>query len=366
MPARMTLRERATTALEGRMPDQIPFTCYSNMLPDGAEGRRLQELGLTAFARIPPYKIRRQRVEVETREITGDRYPEVITVFRTPVGTLTRRQIVEPGYGSLWTSEHLIKGPEDYRVFEFILRDEIYEPDIDGFLARDAEFGDFGLAVPRAADPPMQELWRRNSGLERFVLDWYDCPEEVNRVLAAMAERNKTIWKIVADTPSQFCSSGGNISGDTVGPPLFNELIMPHFEAEAEFMHPAGKRTLNHMDGMMKALVDTVARCPIDIVEAFNPTPDGNVSVGEAREAWPDKALSINFPSSMHLTGQEKIKGMTLELLRQAAPLAGGAGFVVGITEDVPADVLIDSFVTIAQTLNESGRCPLDPGSLPG
>ncbi len=59
-----------------------------------------------------------------------------------------------------------------------------------------------------------------------------------------------------------------------------------------------------------------------------NMLPDG----AEAREAWPDKALSINFPSSVHLTGQRKIEGMTLELLRQAAPLAGGAGFVVGIT----------------------------------
>ena len=362
MSAEMTLRERVRVALQGGMPDQVPFTCYENMLPQREARRRLRELGLAAFNRVEPYRVRRERVSVEAREVKGDKYPAILTTYDTPVGTLTQKQYVGPGYGSLWTKEYLIKRPEDYAVFEFIIRDARYEPDIDGFLAIDVGYGEYGMAVPRAADPPAQLVWRRYAGLERFFLDWFDCRAEVMRVLDALAESNRQIWQIVANTPSEFCCSGGNLSGDIIGPPMFRQLISPHFEQEAGFMGPAGKRTLNHMDGLMRSLLGVVAECPLDIIEAFNPAPDGNVSVAEARDAWPGKALSINFPSSVHLATQSRIRAMTIDLLRQAAP---GQGFVMGITEDVPAGVLVESFTTIARTLNEFGKCPLDPDALP-
>ena len=182
-----------------------------------------------------------ERVTVETREIAGEEYPTVLTVYHTPVGTLTQKQYVGPGYGSLWTKEYLIKRPEDYAVFEFIVREARYESDVDGFLAVDRSFGDCGIAVPRAADPPMQLVWRRFARLERFFLDWYDCREEVMRVLDALAESNRQIWEIVANTPSEFCCSGSNLAGDTVGPPMFRQFILPHFEEEAGIMGPAGK-----------------------------------------------------------------------------------------------------------------------------
>jgi hypothetical protein len=118
MPTPMTPRERALTALRGDMPDQIPFISYSEMLPTGAARQRLHALGLAAFDRIEPYRIRRNEVTVETRQIRDETYPAVLTTYHTPIGTLTQKQIVGPGYGSLWTKEYLIKRPEDYAVYE--------------------------------------------------------------------------------------------------------------------------------------------------------------------------------------------------------------------------------------------------------
>ena len=115
------------------------------------------------------------------------------------------------------------------------------------------------------------------------------------------------------------------------------------------------------MDGMLKSLVDVIARCPIDVVEAFNAL-DGNVSLKRAREAWPDKALSINFPSSIHIAPPERIRQTTIDILRDAAP---GNGFVVGITENVPSRVIDRSLRLIAETLNQQGQCPIDPDALP-
>jgi len=357
----MTLRDRLVCALKGEMPDRIPFSTYPSEMPDGAAGERLRALGLTVISRLPPYRVTRPDVEVTQEPITDSKYPGHFTTYRTPLGSLTQTAYREPGYGSQWIREYLIKRPEDYAAMEFVIRDEVIEPDIDGFVQQDAALGDQGLAVPRAADPPAQELWRRYSGLERFALDWHDCQAEVRRVLDALDERNRTIWRIVANTPSDFCASGGNISGDAIGPTLFDELILPHFLAESEVMRPGGKRTLNHMDGMLRSLLGSVADCPVDIIEAFNPAPDSSVSVGDALSAWPDKALSINFPSSVHVRSDDEIRRATIDLLRQADP---GRGFVIGITENVPSDVIVQSLTAIAETIDEHGHCPIDQDRL--
>ena len=75
------------------------------------------------------------------------------------------------------------------------------------------------------------------------------------------------------------------------------------------------------------------AASKIDLVEAFTPPPDCDMSVGAAREAWPDKILWCNFPSSVHITADQTITETTRELLRQAAP---GERFLIGVTEDIP------------------------------
>ena len=355
MAEKMTLRERVSAALKGEMPDQIPFTTYPNFVPDDVLAR-LGGLGLAIFQRVPPFKRHRPNVTVEREEICGEKYPTFITRFKCPVGELTQKEVVEPGYGSAWITEYLVKRPEDYAVLEFFIRDEVIESDIDQFAERDKEIGDRGMAVPNAADPTMQELWRRYTGMERFSLDWFDCRDEVRRVLDALLERNREIWQIAADAPSDFCISGGNISGDIIGPPMFEELVMPHFLAEAESLEGSGKRTLNHMDGFLQSLKESIAGCPVNVVEAFNAPPDGNLSVTEARRAWPDKVVSINFPSSVHLQSLDMVRETTIDLLRQAIP---GDRFVMGITEDVPLHLVPKTLATIAETLNEFGRCPL-------
>lgn len=54
----------------------------------------------------------------------------------------------------------------------------------------------------------------------------------------------------------------------------------------------------------------------------------------EARQAWPDKVLWINFPSSLHLASKERISHVTEQIIDEAGPEA----LLIGITEDVPED----------------------------
>jgi len=78
----------------------------------------------------------------------------------------------------------------------------------------------------------------------------------------------------------------------------------------------------------------------------------------DARAKWPNKALWINYPSSLFLKSDEEMQQATIEILREAAP---GNGFLIGITEDMPADCWIDGCMTINHAVQEHGRLPIAP-----
>jgi len=74
------------------------------------------------------------------------------------------------------------------------------------------------------------------------------------------------------------------------------------------------------------------------------------VSVKEARAFWPDKALWINFTSSMHVASPEAIEAHTRSLVAEAGTRRG---FGISVTEDAPVEALERSLEVIARVLRE-------------
>jgi hypothetical protein len=103
------------------------------------------------------------------------------------------------------------------------------------------------------------------------------------------------------------------------------------------------------MDGMLRQVADCIARTDLPVMEAFTPPPDGNLSVREARVAWPEKVLWLNFPSSVHMAPPEKIERVTRELVDEAGTCEG---FAVGITENMPAHAALRSMQAIGRALS--------------
>ena len=106
------------------------------------------------------------------------------------------------------------------------------------------------------------------------------------------------------------------------------------------------------MDGNIASLAQDVARSDFDIMEALTPPPMGDFSIKKAREMWNDKALWINFTSSMHIESDKNIRAHTRDLLDQAGT---SKGFAVGITENAPIPALEKSLPIIAAVLDEYG-----------
>jgi hypothetical protein len=73
------------------------------------------------------------------------------------------------------------------------------------------------------------------------------------------------------------------------------------------------------------------------------------MTLAEARQAWPDKVLWLNFPSSVHLRPDREVQAATVALLDEAGT---PDGLIMGITEDIPPGRWQDSCLAIMDGLD--------------
>jgi hypothetical protein len=335
-------------ALAGGTPDCVPFTFYDHIFPPGFDPGPLQAKGMAICARRMVYrKITPNVIVTKVNEGEG----RIRTIYATPVGTVSALHRVAAL--ALTPLEHPIKTRDDYRAALFIVQDARYEPDYDRFMAERAKLGVAGKVIAETCYEPLLDVEVNWLGQEQFCYEVADNLDAVMELHAALAENHKKMYDVVAASPADYVLYGGNVVPEILGPDRVRDFVLPCWNAFADRLHESGKKLGDHLDANNLLIMDVVRESHLDFVEAFTPPPDCNVSVADARAAWPGKRLWINFPSSVHLQSEETIRQATLEIVRQAHDRKG---FLMGVTEDVPEEHIERSVSVILETLKECAR----------
>ena len=346
----MTIRERIAAALRRQPVDQIPFTIYPGMVPAGEEERRLRELGLGLSVRMALVEVVRPNVQNRYCQYEENGISYGRNTMVTAVGEVSMAWRLGAAYGSNWIVENYIKTPDDYRTMEFVVRDTAYRPSYDAFLKAVEETGEDGYVSGNMGYSPLMEMRVNLLGLERFGLDMYDRPDLFFSLYETMREKEREAYPLLADSPAEFVIYCGNCSPEIIGPPRFAQYCVPCYNELGALLHEKGKLLGCHLDANNAAWKEAVAASELDVIEAFTPAPDTDMSVADARAAWPGKVLWINFPSSLHLASAERVRTETRKIVEEAAP---GDGLIVGITENVPDSAWRTSLGAIAEALME-------------
>jgi hypothetical protein len=351
MARKMTVRQRVEAALHWEPVDQIPFTTYPGVIPDAEEARRLCGMGLGISQRVPLVSGRTPNVTTESVDYQekGARYRR--TTARTPVGGVHTTSRLNAAYGSEWYVDHYVKGPDDYRVVEFMVRDTAWEPNYEAFHQAVAQLGEDGYVSGNFGYSPLMEMRVNLLGMQRFAEDMHDRPDLFWSLYETLREKHREVYPMLAASPAELVIYCGNCSPEVLGR-RFEEHVLPCYNELGEQLHARGKMLGCHLDADNRLWAEAVARSELDVIEAFTPAPDTDMSVADARAVWPDKVLWINYPSSLHLATAERIRGATGELLAQAAP---GRGFIIGITENIPDPQWRTSLREIAEVLAGGG-----------
>jgi hypothetical protein len=319
----------------------------------------------------PPYIEKRHGVEVEERRMVVSGRAVIRRTFSTPVGSIYEDELREPGTGQWkltrswkghqpWTTQRLIKAPEDYKVLTYIVEHTEYVADYSPIEQAMDWLGEDGVVLDNLPHSPMQMLMIHWLGSEggRFFYHLADYPDLVEELYQAVSKSRDPLFEIAAKSPAPVALCGDNIDGVLVNPKLFERYFIPEYEKQAKLLHRAGKLMAVHMDGRLRVLRELIGRTPIDIVEAIHPPPMGDLPIGEALAAWPGKTLWVGFPSAIYEAGPDATRQFALELLREV-----GTGERLAIAMSTENQVSNENLCALTSVL-EKAELPLNPGVL--
>ncbi len=185
--------------------------------------------------------------------------------------------------------------------------------------------------------------------MEDFCIEWMDNRDEILKLYDAVRENRRKLYPLIAKSPVLHANYGGNVVVDVISVDGFEKYYVPNYNEAAEVMHKHGKFIGSHLDGNCRAIARLVAETDLDYIEAFTPAPDTDMTLADARDAWPKKLLWLNFPSSVHLKSDDQVETVTIDLLNQAKY---PERFIMGITEDIPEHRWRDSCRAIMNGLD--------------
>ena len=343
----MTPKERVESLLRGEKADKIPFTIYETKLPACSVERRLRNEGLCLVKRISVVKTSSPNVSTETRSYSENGIQYSRTTIRTPFGELY--SVNRPAGFTSWCVSRVFKGPEDYKKLMFTVKDQVFEPDYESFMKNEKAAG--GDVIQRAGigASPLHQIMISWMGIEAFSIEWSERRDEIEKLYSAMVENLRKIYPLVARSPALHANLGGNETGPVMGRERFARYVVPLYNEAAEVFHKHGKYIGAHLDGNNRVWADMVGNSLLDYVEAFSPSPDTDMTLSEAFDAWRGKLLWINFPSSVHLAGIPEIEETAERIARDSMP---DRRLIIGITEDIPEDRWQENLLAISRVIN--------------
>lgn len=329
-----SIREKIMKALCGKGEKGIPFGAYSFLLPRGEIERRLRNSGLGIFHFEKPYAAYMKEVEVVIKEgVDGEGRKYQIRRFLTPLGNVEEKILFDPGYGSQWIKEFLIKNFRDYEIVAFIFENTFYVPNYEGFTEVEKNMGDDGIVFANVERSPFQKTLLELAGPERLMMDLFDAPGMVEDFLKVLRRKQLEMYEIVAKAPALFVHNWDNVTEEMTSPHLFEKYCLPFYDEVGSFLRGNGKKFVVHMDGKLKNLKDLIAQVPIDVVESFTlKGAGGNLDIEEAQKIWTNKSVIANFPAFLCFKEERYIR----EYFENLFSRVDKSRFMICVSEDLP------------------------------
>ena len=351
----MTNRQRVLAVLKGDRPDRIPFTIYDWKVPWGYDKRKLRQRGLTMRRWVSGWRAEYPHCELKTvcytedgqqyeREIVTTPKGEVFSVFKPGQTCNVRRQ-----------EEFWIKGEPDYEPLMFMVNDAVIVPDYGPIESARQDLGEDGVVWVWSGYSPLQKIMIELAGIERYCFELMDRPDHLWALYNALREMDRRKYPVMAGAPVEMVQCCSNPVAKVLGRKLFVEKVLPCLDECAQLLHAAGKLQCIHADGDNAVWAEDLAHSSIDVIDAFTPAPDSDMTMAEGREAFKDKIIWANFPSSVHLASEQTIRATTRDILDA---IQEGGRFLLGVTEDIPPACWRKSLNTILDVIDERSGGP--------
>ena len=373
----MNSRERQLAILNGEPPDRIPWAprldiWYNARLATGTmpakwQGWSLRDIQHDLGCDDPAKQGQIVAVHYEGVEIVQKAEDGLtFTEYHTPVGSVRRASghsetLRSQGMGGR-VQQNLLNGPADYRVWEWVMEHAVWEPTYDAYRSYDAEVGGDGLPIVQFdyCDAPFHWFLLHGAGYGDGFYQLHDYPAEVEHLLAVMTEVQRARnWPVLAESPARVLLHGVHHSSAFTPPPLYEKYILPYYQEFIPLMHDHGKAVALHADNDVSAIAPLIERAGYDMVECFVTAPMVPLTLERAREVWGTRVIIHGGLPSLLLApsvNEEEFRAYVDRLFDIIAP---GEAFILGVSDNVMPDSLIDRVAWVSEVVEERGWYPI-------
>jgi hypothetical protein len=371
----MNNRERMLAVLNGQHPDRIPWiprldlwynaAVLNDTLPSEWKGCSLREVERALGGGCPALGGRIYRVEYDDVEIIRRQEGHLqITEYHTPLGMVKegRKQLADRAAQGIPSvlKQHVLQGPDDYAIWEWVVQHRRYVPTYDTFAAYDTDVGEDGLSLVLADDNPFYHFLEVLAGFQQAYYHLMDYPDKVEHLLAVMAEvQRERLWPVIAESPARLIMNGYHLSSHMTPPHLFEKYILPYYEQSIPYLHDHGKWAAMHADDDVSCILELIERAGWDMVDCLVTEPMVPLTLAQAREAWGDRVIiSGGLPAVLLLpeVPEDEFRAYVDNLFQVIAP---GDAFVLGVADNVMPNSVIDRIAWVSEQVERRGRYPI-------
>lgn len=364
----MTSRERLLRTLRREPVDRVPISTYelNGYNPDSFENKHpsykrlmdkiradtdcLYMWGWDAWRACPLWDGREER--------HADGSVTYYSRLRTPKGDLTKVQRRYPNVHTTWTTEHLLKTPEDIDRYLSVVS-ELFRIDekkidaaVESYQVAEERVGEHGIVMNSGGDPSAFVPDLFEFGL--FTVMCCQYRDRVLELIDAMKEPVYTKSRIEAEHKLghvyRLCGP------EYYTPPYlpteyFEEMVVPGCTETVRILQEGGIFVRLHCHGRIRDVLPLIVTTGARGLDPIEPPPDGDIELADVKRLYGDHFVLFG---STELKVLEHADADEVEetVRRQMEAAKAGGGYVMmptaaPITEPLPEKTERNYFVWI-------------------
>ncbi|MCK4982485.1 MAG: hypothetical protein KAS17_06155 [Victivallaceae bacterium] len=203
-------------------------------------------------------------------------------------------------------SSHPVKSIEDYKTIRYIYEHMDFSIDVEAIERALGRVGDDGVLVVNVGMPsPLYSMIDHFVGLEKFIYDFYDFPEEVEKTMTIMAEKSYECYQqIVSASPAAIIRCTEDLDAQMISPDLFAKYSAPVLAKYSKICHQHNKTMMVHSCGHIKQFLPEFRKSEIDAIHCLCPPPVGNTPITHAHEVLGENTVMMVRPDPNMLKSQ--------------------------------------------------------------
>jgi len=381
----MNSRERILAVLEHREPDRIPWTplmspTFFSSLPEYRQKFNLKFQGGSILTvepcslwleeefqelefRVNFYKnIGADFIDwlcskayIESRphvkKVQKQEKDRICVEYRTPIGSITDEWRISKEALTAFPTKEPLETPQDYKIYEYIINDTVYDPTYGRLTKQMAIVGNNGVSLVNVPPAPLKALILYGLGLEKAILGLSDHKKELEHLFQTIVQRNFEVCQILAKSPAKVFIDNAVVGTGMISPKIFKEYYVPYTKECSQILHKNGKIFINHASGEpIKPLMSMIKETQIDALYGVNLPPLGDVRIAEFDQVWGD-AITIFVGIDPNFLATQKKTKIEDEVKRILDQIGERKNFILGTTDDTCSYTPIENLEAVSKVV---------------